>query len=161
MPKIDIIKTQVTSSVTSVEPNFATMWEPKKANRFLVKLIDEKTKTIIIEPYLIKYIDRPSYTVCGGKKYWHTIRIRIYEPIIPQLILFRCLKAGMFDVQVNELGPVGDVIETWGLPHCKFKEVKGKPLDWTNSNDVLEIECELDWTEIIVKNGDTEFKITK
>lgn len=140
---------------------FYTMWEPKSPNRFLVHMINEKTKEHIIEPYLIKYIDRPGFTDYKGEKHWHTIKMRFYEPIVPQHVLFRLLGAGVFDIQVDELGPVGDVIETWYMPHCKFHEVRAKPLDWSADAGPSEVQCEVDWDEIIVRKSDSEFKIRR
>ena len=136
------------------------MWEPKTQNRFMVHIINDKKKHII-EPYLVKYIDRPGYTTVGKERVWNPIKLRIYEPIVPEHTLFRCIGAGAFDIQVHELGPVGDIVETWHIPHCHFSAVKSKPLDWTSNGDHQEIECELEWQEIIVKNGDSEFKIRR
>jgi hypothetical protein len=135
------------------------MWEPKTQNRFMVHIINDKKKHII-EPYLVKYIDRPGYTMINGEKAWNPIKLRIYEPIVPEHILFRCLGAGTFDVQVHELGPVGDIIEMWHMPQCRFSSVKSKPLNWSDDS-IQEVECDLEWNQIIVKNGDSEFKIKK
>jgi hypothetical protein len=141
---------------------FYTVFEPKTQNRFLVHLYDPKTKEHLVEPFLIKYIDRPSFTRYNGKRNWHTIRLRIYESIVPQYVLFRCLGAGVFNLQVDELGPVGDVVETWCAPEARFKEVKSTPLDWSNSGDIAEVQCELDWTRIVVRRPDgSEFYIEK
>lgn len=137
------------------------MWEPLTANRFLVYLTDTRSKKLIVESFLIKHIDRPGFTWVDGKKQWNPICLKIYESLAPNNVLFRCLKASIFDVQVNELGPVGDVVETWLLPHCKFASVTPQPLDWARNGDVFELQCELDWNEIIVKDGDSEFKIQK
>ena len=154
--------TSVTGSIPSATTTanvFYTTWEPKTPNRFLVYMFNEK-KERIIESYLIKYIDRPGFTRQDGKKVWHPIRMHLYEPIVPGQILFRCLGAGVFDIQVTELGPVGDVIEVWHIPQCRFQEVKASPLNWSE-HGLMEIQCEIDWTEIIVKNGDSEFKIQR
>lgn len=139
---------------------FYTAFEPKTRNRFLVHMYNPKTKEHLIEPFLIKYIDRPGFTMWYGKKHWHTIKLRIYESIVPQYVLFRCLGAGVFNLQVDELGPVGDVVETWCVPEARFKEVKATPLDWSNSGDVSEVLCELDWIRIVVRRPDgSEFYI--
>ena len=153
--------TNVTGSISKIDVPLCPIWEPKTPNRFMVHLINDKTKKHVIEPYLIKYIDRPGYMSLYDKKVWTTIKLRIYESTFPGNILFRCLKAGVFDVQVQELGPVGDIIETWMLPHCTFKSVTPQPLNWSDYGNHQELQCELDWTEIIVKNGDSEFTIKK
>ena len=88
------------------------------------------------------------------------MKMRIYEPVVPQNMLFRCIGAGFFNIQVNELGPIGDVVSTWYIPHCRFQAVQSIPLDWSNNN-MLEIQCEIEWDEVIVKNGDSEFKIRR
>jgi len=62
------------------------------------------------------------------------MKMRIYEPIVPQNMLFRCIGAGFFNIQVNELGPIGDVVSTWYIPHCRFQAVQSIPLDWSNNN---------------------------
>ena len=137
------------------------IWEPKIANRFTVHITDEITKKHIIEPHLIKYIDRPSFELVDKKYQWHPIKLKIYEPIVPGLVLFRCLGAGIFNIQVNEMGPVGDVIETWVLPHCRFESILANPLDWSSTIDVQTLDCVIDWSEVIVKDGEHEFKIYK
>ncbi len=139
---------------------FYTAFEPKVRNRFLVHIYHPKTKEHLIEPFLIKYIDRPSFTRLNGKKCWRPIKLRMYESIVPQYVLFRCLGAGVFNLQVDELGPVGDVVETWCAPEAKFKEVNSTPLDWASSGDVSEVQCELDWLRIVVRRPDgSEFYI--
>jgi hypothetical protein len=145
---------------TKLENVAQVLFEPKTANRFMVHMINEKKKHLV-EPHLIKYIDRPGFTTVNGEKQWNPIKMRIYEPVVPQHMLFRCIGAGVFDIQVNELGPVGDVVSTWYMPQCRFQEVKSGPLDWGSNGDILEIQCEIDWTEIIVKNGDSEYKIKR
>lgn len=93
---------------------FYTTFEPKTRNRFMVHLYHPKTKEHLIEPFLIKYIDRPSYTRFNGKKHWHTIRLRMYESIVPQYVLFKCLGAGVFNLQVDELGSIGYELSSVG-----------------------------------------------
>jgi hypothetical protein len=122
-------------------------------------MIDEKKKHLIA-PHLIKSIDRPGYTTVNGERQWNPMKMRIYEPVVPQNMLFRCIGAGFFNIQVNELGPIGDVVSTWYIPHCRFQAVQSIPLDWSNNN-MLEIQCEIEWDEVIVKNGDSEFKIRR
>jgi|FAXJ01.1.fsa_nt_gi hypothetical protein len=146
--------------LTTASSIFHTTWEPKSERRFIVHMTHPKTKAHLIEAYLIKYIDRPGFTMFRGKKLWHTIKMRVYESIMPSHVLFRLLGAGTFNIQVNEMGPVGDVIETWCVPDCHFKEVKATPLDWSQVGNVSEVQCEIDWTEIIVRRTDgSEFKI--
>ena len=155
------IKKEVTSHR---DDTFYTLWEPKTNNRFLVHMTHPKTKEYLIERRLIKSIDRPGFTRWNGKKRWYPIKMYVYESIVPSHILFRLLGAGRFNIQVDELGPVGDVIETWCIPDCRFKEVNAIPLDWSQTKDVIKdvmiVQCEIDWTEIIVRreNG-SEFKI--
>lgn len=141
---------------------FYTMFEPRTPNRFLVYIEDEKTKKLVVETFLIKYIDRPRYSLrVDKKKHWYPIRIRFYESIVPTNVYFRLLKAGVFTVTVNELGPVGDVIGVWVLPQCRFNNLAPEALDWSSEGKPLEVWAELDWTEVIVKDGDSEFKIRK
>lgn len=147
------------SPTVKLEKVEQVLFEPKTANRFVVHMIDEKKKHLI-EPHLIKSIDRPGFTTVNGTKQWNPITMRIYEPIVPQHMLFRCIGAGFFNIQVNELGPIGDVVSTWYIPRCRFQAVHSTRFDWGN-DDILEIECEIEWDEIIVKNGDSEFKIKK
>ena len=142
------------------------MWEPKTQNRFMVHIIDNRwgkniPKPYIIEPYLVKYIDRPGFETIDGERVWKPIKLRIYEVIVPGHTLFKCISAGTFDVQVHELGPVGDIIETWHMSDCRFSSVKSNPLDWSSDCELQEVECELDWKEIFVKDGDSEFKISR
>lgn len=150
------------SNKKDINEIFYKTWEPKSSHRFMVYLTDEKTKKGIIPCFLIKHIDRPRFIYGQGKRNWLPIYIDVYETIEPPNVLFHLLKATVFTVTVNELGPVGDTIETWVLPLCKFQSVMPTSLDWsTESGTIGIIKAEIDWSEIIVKDGDSEFKITK
>jgi hypothetical protein len=139
---------------------FYQIWEPITPNRFIVYITDEKTKECIIPVFLIKSIDRPGYTLNHEKKkWWHSIHIKVYEPINPGNILFKMLKASVFTVTVNELGPVGDVVGTWVIPTTRFKEIRPQSLNWSSDAEPMLIDAEIDWKEIIVKDGNSEFKI--
>lgn len=130
-------------------------------NRFMVHIKDEKGN-VLIPHFLIKYIDRPRYLLTHDKKrIWQPIRIRVYEPIVPTNIYFRMLGAGVFNVTVEELGPVGDVVGCWVLPLCRFESLNPKPLDWASNGEPLEVWAELDWKDVIVQDGDSEFRISR
>lgn len=148
--------------ITTSKEAFYTVFEPRTANRFLVYVEDERTKKLIVEPFLVKYIDRPRYSLRVDKqKHWYPIRIRFYESIVPTNVYFNLLRAGIFTVTVHELGPVGDVVGAWVLPQCRFNNLAPEALDWSSDGKPLEVWAELDWTEVIVKDGDSEFKIRK
>lgn len=148
--------------LTIPEEAFYTVFEPRTPNRFLVYIEDENTKKLIIEPFLIKYIDRPRYSLKSDKtKHWYPIKVRFYESIVPSNVYFRLLKAGVFNITVNELGPVGDIVGIWLLPLCRFNSLIPEALDWSSDGKPLEVWAEIDWTEVIVKDSDSEFKIRK
>ena len=125
---------------------FYTMFEPKAPNRFIIHMIDERTKKKVVESYVIKRIDRPGFYTIGGKRSWFPIRLRFYESVVPTGTLFKLLKAGVMTITVNELGPVGDIIETWVIPLCRINSIKPQPLDWSSNAGPLELEVEIDWS---------------
>ena len=140
---------------------FYTVFEPRTPNRFIVHIKDEKGKEIIPH-FLIKYIDRPRYFLNSEKKrIWQHVRIRVYESIVPTNIYFRMLGSGVFNVTVEELGPVGDVVGCWSLPLCRWASLTPKALDWSSTGEPLEVWGELDWTDLIVQDGDSEYKISR
>jgi len=148
--------------VISDREAFGPMFEPRTPNRFLVHIKDERTGKVIIPHFLIKYIDRPRYSVHADKKrIWHPLRMRVYESIVPTNIYFNMLRASVFTVTVEELGPVADVVGCWVLPKCRFSSLCPRALDWASDCDPLEVWAEIEWTEVIVKDGDSEFTICR
>ena len=140
---------------------FYTVFEPRTPNRFMVHIKDEKGN-VLIPHFLIKYIDRPRYVLSSDRKrIWQPVRIRVYEPIVPTNVYFKMLSAGVFNVIVEELGPVADVVGCWSLPLCRFESLNPKPLDWSSSGEPLEVWAELNWTDLIVQDGDSEFRISR
>ena len=129
------------------------LWEPKLSNRFVVYIVDYKTKKLVIDKFLIRRITRPSFSLISDKKrHWHSLSIEVYDPIVPTNVLFKLLQVDRLNIQVNELGPVGDVVCTWTIPNCRFKHVEETSLDWKNS-DISIIKADIDWTVIHVRDG--------
>lgn len=140
--------------------NIMPMWEPKSTMRFIVTLHTIK-KDLVVPKYCIKKITRPSFSTYNSKKQWEPIILEFYEPLkVP--ILFQLLNVKLFTITVEELGPVGDICETWVLPDCKFLSVKASPLNWSETTNMSPVvTAEVDWREIYIKNGDSEIVITK
>lgn len=133
---------------------FFTAFEPKVQNRFIMNIDG-------IPAYLIKTAARPSINnntitldhinlkrKLKGKSEWGDIAITLYDPIVPsaaqavmewvrlahESVTGRNGYADMYkkDVQINVLGPVGDIVEKWDLKGAFPSQVEfnGSGLDW-------------------------------
>ncbi len=134
---------------------FFTAFEPKVQNRFIMNIDG-------IPAYLIKAAARPTINnnvitldhinlkrKLKGKSEWQDIEITLYDPIVPsgaqavmewvrlahESVTGRNGYADMYkkDVQIQVLGPVGDIVEKWDIKGAFPSQVNfnGAGLDWS------------------------------
>jgi len=154
-----------------VSDNFydkAFAWEPKYQHKFVMNIDG-------IPAYLVKTSAKPSMTngevvldhinvkrKLKGKSAWNSIAITIYDAIVPsaaQAVMQwvrlhhesatgRDGYASIYkkDITLNQLSPLGEVIEEWQLKGCYLSEVNFGSLDWS-AEDVVMIDATLnyDW----------------
>jgi hypothetical protein len=159
-----------------VNPNFYTnafKWEPKYQHKFVMSIPGGDGEGI--PAYLIKTSAKPSMTngevvidhinvkrKLKGKSSWNSIAITIYDAIVPsaaQAVMQwvrlhhesatgRDGYASIYkkDITLNQLSPLGEVIEEWKLKGCYLSEVNFGSLDWS-TEDVVMIDATLnyDW----------------
>lgn len=145
---------------------FFTAFEPKVQNRFIMNIDG-------IPAYMIKAAARPNINVgtitldhinlkrkLKGKSEWQDIQITLYDPIVPsaaqacmewvrlahESVTGRNGYADMYkkDVQIQVLGPVGDIVEQWDIKGAFPSQVdfNGAGLDW-GQQEVLAINVTL------------------
>jgi hypothetical protein len=146
---------------------FFTAFEPKVANRFIMNIDG-------IPAYTIKAAGRPNINVgvitmdhinlkrkLKGKSEWQDINITLYDPIVPsaaqacmewvrlahESVTGRNGYADMYkkDVQIQVLGPVGDIVEKWDIKGAFPSQVdfNATALDWSSAGDALTISVTL------------------
>jgi len=159
-----------------VDPNellFST-WEPKLANRFLMRIDG-------IPSYLIKKAQRPTiesseielphinitrYTK-GKTKWGGTAELELYDPITPsgaQIVMEEIRKSHesvtgrdsygdffMKDMTVEVLGPVGDVVESWTYKGAWIKSADFGGLDWAEEATPLMINLTIQYNYAILQ----------
>jgi len=101
-------------------------YEPKKENRFLIKL----PEYMGIESWVISDIDCPKYVVGEG---WSSINITLVDPIAPSTSqkvhdIINAIEKNEgkpipFNYTHESLGPVGDVIQKWEVKGCIIEEI--------------------------------------
>lgn len=145
---------------------FFTAFEPKVQNRFIMNIDG-------IPAYLIKAAERPTINnntitldhinlkrKLKGKSEWNDINITLYDPIVPsgaqaimewvrlahESVTGRNGYADMYkkNVQIQVLGPVGDIVEEWDIRGAFPSQVNfnGAGLDWSQQ-EVLAINIQL------------------
>ncbi len=146
---------------------FFTAYEPKVANRFIMNIDG-------IPAYTIKAASRPSINnnvitldhinlkrKLKGKSEWNDITVTLYDPIVPsaaqacmewvrlahESVTGRNGYADMYkkDVQINVLGPVGDIVEKWDIKGAfpQTVDFNTTALDWSSNGDPLMITMTL------------------
>lgn len=154
-----------------LESNFwdkAYSWEPKRQHQFIMEINN-------IPAYLVKATAKPSMTngeisldhinvqrYVKGKSVWNTIGLTLYDAIVPssaQAVMEwvrlhhesatgRDGYKSMYqkEVTLNQLSPLGEVVEKWTLKNAFITETNFGSLDWS-SEDVVMIEMTLryDW----------------
>ena len=149
-----------------------TPFEPKLKNRY-VMTIDG------ILAYMVKTAARPSITFeevelnhmnvkryVKGKATWETVALTLYDPIVPSaaqavmewIRLSHVSVSGIDgyaefykkDVDIQVLGPVGDVVEKWKLKGAWIQAANFNDLDFASS-DPVDIEVTLRYDYAILE----------
>ena len=145
-----------------------TAFEPKLQNRFIM-LIDG------IPSYLIKKTARPSITFNNitldhintkrkikGKGTWNPISMDLYDPITPsgaqavmewvrlshESVTGRDGYSDFYkkDINIQTLGPVGDVVEEWKLKGAFISSANFGDLDWSSDAPAnINLTIEMDY----------------
>jgi hypothetical protein len=173
-PLIDRVNTVYPGSTFAdfgIENDFnqaAYSWEPKKSNHFIMLISG-------IPAFLIKSSAKPSLSngevtvdhiniqrYFKGKTVWNTISVTMYDAIVPsgaQAVMdwvrdhhesatgrdgYKTHYAR--EIKLQQLSPLGEVIEEWLLHNTFITESNFGTLDWS-TEDVVNIEMTLryDW----------------
>tara|TARA_B100001778_G_C18178985_1_gene446019 strand:- start:4 stop:492 length:489 start_codon:yes stop_codon:yes gene_type:complete len=145
---------------TLIDANQAmfTPFEPKLKNRFIMNIDG-------IPGYLIKTANRPSITFeevelnhmnvkryVKGKASWETLEFTLYDPVVPsgaqaimewvrlhhESVTGRDGYSDFYkkDVDIQVLGPVGDIVETWKLKGAFITAANFNDLDFASSDPI-------------------------
>jgi len=145
-----------------------TAFEPKLQNRFIM-LIDG------IPSYLIKKTARPSITFNNitldhintkrkikGKGTWNPINMDLYDPVTPsgaqavmewvrlshESVTGRDGYSDFYkkDINIQTLGPVGDVVEEWKLKGAYCQSANFGDMDWSSDTPAnISLTIEMDY----------------
>ena len=150
-----------------IDPMFyqnAYNWEPKKQHQFIMSMTG-------IPAYLIKTAAKPTISngeitldhinvqrYVKGKSVWSTMAITLYDPIEPSAAAAviewvrlhhesatgRDGYSDMYkkNIQLQQLSPLGEVIEEWNLTGAFITEANFGALDWS-AEDVVMIDLTL------------------
>ena len=129
-----------------------TMFEPKVGYRFLVQITNGKDN-VLIPSFVICKIDRPSfsYTTFGFKKY-DILKLSMYDPIVPSTMLAvtnAIDRKAKWDINIRILGPVGDVVEEWGISNAKLVYVKPSSMSWQEDGDPALVDIGFKISEVV------------
>ena len=145
-------------AILSSADMFFTAYEPKLQNRFIF-YIDG------IPAYLVKSADKPKYTAeevvldhinvkrkVKGKSDWSPISCTLYDPVTPsgaqavmewvrlshESVTGRDGYSDFYkkDVDVQILGPVGDIVEQWKLKGAWIQAANFNDLDFASSDPI-------------------------
>ena len=159
---------------TLIDANQAmfTPFEPKLKNRFVMSIDG-------IPGYLIKTANRPSITFeevelnhmnvkrfVKGKGTWETLEFTMYDPVVPsgaqsimewvrlhhESVTGRDGYSDFYkkDIDIQVLGPVGDIVETWKLKGAWIQAANFNDLDFSSS-DPVEISVTLRYDYAILE----------
>ena len=133
---------------------FYTAYEPKMSNRFIMYIEG-------IPAYLIKAASRPSIDQgevildhinverkLKGKSRWQDVTVTLYDPVVPsgaqavmewvrlhhESVTGRDGYSDFYkkDIDIETLGPVGDVVENWILKGAFITNASFGEMDWTS-----------------------------
>ena len=149
-----------------------TAYEPKLANRFLMKIDG-------IPAYLIKKIARPTIEMTEivldhintkrkikGKANWAPISVSLYDPVTPsgaqavmewvrlhhESVTGRDGYSDFYkkDIVFNTLGPVGDKVEEWTIKGAFISAATFGDMDWA-TEDAINIELTIKYDYAILQ----------
>lgn len=131
-----------------------TIFEPRTKNRFLVKLLDQNQNEII-PSYLIREIQRPVIYIDEFLKTprYSQISISIYEAASISLAKILNPQIGnKFNINLQILGPVGDVLENWYFENVCLTRLEYSNCNWSNTDlayinvlfDIIDTKIKID-----------------
>ena len=149
-----------------------TPFEPKLKNRFIMNIDG-------VPAYLIKTANRPQITFeevtlehmnvkrwVKGKGAWQTLNVTLYDPVVPsaaqavmewvrlahESVTGRDGYSDFYkkDVDIQVLGPVGDIVEQWKLKGAWIQSANFNDLDFSSS-DPVEISVTLRYDYAILE----------
>ncbi len=153
----------------------AYSWEPKKAHQFILSI---DGPGVTIPSFLVKASAKPSFTngeialdyinvqrYVKGKTVWNTIALTLYDAIIPSGASAVMEWARLHhesatgrdgyssyykkNVRLQQLSPLGEVIEQWLLTGAFITESNFGSLDWSTEDTVnIELTIRYDWAEL-------------
>jgi hypothetical protein len=122
------------------------IYEPKMANRWFLKFPKESN----ISEWYVKALTRPTYPFnIGGK-----INVVLYDSIEPSTTgnLMKLIeKQKPFELKIEVLDPLAEVIEKWTLEGCVITSVQWGTLDY-QSKDISTIYVEVSYNKVKFKN---------
>jgi len=153
----------------------AYSWEPKRAHQFILAI---DGPGVSIPSYLVKASAKPSFTngeialdyinvqrYVKGKTVWNTIALTLYDAIVPsgaqavmQWARLHHESATGRDgyssyykkqLRLQQLSPLGEIIEEWKLNGAYITETNFGSLDWGTEETVnIEMTIRYDWAEL-------------
>ena len=147
------------ADVLSFDKIFYTNFEPKLANRFIMKIDD-------IPSFMIKTANRPKLESevveldhinlkrkIKGKSNWTDITITLYDPIVPSgaQSVMEWIRSGHESITGRDgyadfykknidfymLGPVGDKVEQWKIVGAWISSAEFGDVDWSSNDPVM------------------------
>ena len=156
----------------------AYSWEPKKQHQFILSIPDT-TGAAAIPAYLIKTSAKPTISnseitldhinvqrYVKGKSVWNSIAVQLYDPIEPsaagaviewvrlhhESATGRDGYSNMYKktLTLQQLSPIGEVIEEWQMVGAFITEANFGSLDWS-AEDVVMIDLTLRYDYAFLK----------
>lgn len=153
----------------------AYSWEPKKQHQFIMAI---EGPGVTIPAYLIKASAKPSFTngevtldyinqqrYVKGKTVWNSISVTLYDAIVPsgaqavmewarlhhESLTGRDGYSSYYKktIKLQQLSPLGEIIEEWTLYNTYINEANFGSLDWSTEDTVtIEMTLRYDYAEL-------------
>jgi hypothetical protein len=103
-------------------------FEPMVRNRFIVYFAG-------VPAFYIKSVDQPSFILVDGKRKYFPLKMRLYDPIVPNgaQAIMKKLEEGdkTYSFSIMTLDPVGAKVTEWGIKDATLESVIFSNLDWS------------------------------
>ena len=139
-----LLPTELTDAWTQPipPPRWGIPYEPMLRNRFLLTF----PQNFNIQRGLIQSASRPSVKIINGCVRWEPMTIVMHDPINPSVSveltrIIRETPFESFNLILELLGPVGDVIEMWYLNDCTISSIDFGELDMDDDNGLTITMC--------------------
>lgn len=120
-------------------------FEPKTASRYIAFFKDSTGQ--FLPNFVIRSIDRPKFNrdILTKTIEWLPINVSLYDPIVPstpQALFSHIDRDETFDITIRLLGPVGDVVEEWGIVDANIISADFGTMEWKliDENEKFTIE---------------------